>query len=165
MAESLRAGTRSRRLWWWWWARYDAGGGGDGEDAAEEEAGEVKVGEDDMTVGAEEDVLGLEVAVHDAGGVELGDGGDDLGDVEAYRGGGEDAVGEGVAELVEVAAGAVRDGPGEEVVGLGEAEEGREVRVGEAGEHAHLPPRAAVGVGLGGGGALVEHLEGVAVGP
>jgi hypothetical protein len=137
-----------------------------GRPAGVEEAGQVEVGERDVAVGAEEHVLGLEVAVHDARGVELGDRGDDLGNVEADGRGGEDAVGERVAELVEVAAGAVRDGPREKVVRLGEAEERGEVRVRKAGQHADLPPRAAVGVRLpaAGGGALVEDLEGVAAG-
>jgi hypothetical protein len=78
---------------------------------AREEAGEVEVGEHDVAVGAEEHVLGLEVAVHDAGGVDLGECGDDLGSVEARSGG------------------AVGDGPRQELVRLGAPEEGGKVRV------------------------------------
>jgi hypothetical protein len=92
---------------------------------AREEAGEVEVGEHDVAVGAEEHVLGLEVAVHDAGGVDLGECGDDLGSVEARSGGAEDAV----RERVDVTAGAVGDGPRQELVRLGAPEEGGKVRV------------------------------------
>jgi hypothetical protein len=130
---------------------------------AREEAGEVEVGEHDVAVGAEEHVLGLEVAVHDAGGVDLGERGDGLCRVEARGGGAEDAVGERVAERVEVAAGAVGDGPRQELVRLGAPEEGGQVRVPrQARERGDLPPRAAVGVAPG--AALVKDLEGVARG-
>ena len=43
--------------------------------------------------------------------MEVVEGAEDLGNVEADDGGGEDVVGLAVAEDVEVAAGAVRDGP------------------------------------------------------
>lgn len=86
-----------------------------------EVAGEVEVGEDEVAVGVDEDVLGLEVAVDDAEGVEVGEGHEDLGEVEADGALGEDAVGEGVAEGVEVAAGAEGDGVGEERGVLGGA--------------------------------------------
>ncbi|PKI60207.1 hypothetical protein CRG98_019395 [Punica granatum] len=80
-----------------------------------------------------------------------------------------DAVGLVVAEGVEVAAGAVGDGPPEEVVRLEGPDEVGEERVavgvgvvggGEAGEDGDLPAGAAVGVGLVEGGGLVEDLEG-----
>jgi hypothetical protein len=83
------------------------GGGLGGRELARE----VKVGQRDVAVRAEEDVLGLEVAVRDPGGVELGERVHDLGDVEPDGGGGEHAVGLRAAELVEVAARAVGHGP------------------------------------------------------
>ncbi|KAK3443564.1 hypothetical protein EUGRSUZ_B03678 [Eucalyptus grandis] len=66
-----------------------------------------------------------------------------------------------VAEDVEIAAGAVGDGPGEELVGLEGGEEAGEEGVvggpGEAAEDGDLPPGAAGGVV---GGGLVDELEG-----
>jgi len=117
-----------------------------------------------VAVGAEEHVLGLEVAVRDPGGVELGERGHHLGDVEPDGRGREHAVGLRVAELVEVPAGAVGQRPRQQVGRLGAAEQGRKVRVREPGQHGHLPPRAPRRVGARGRprrrrGALVEDLE------
>ncbi|KAI3414772.1 uncharacterized protein J3R85_015950, partial [Psidium guajava] len=70
-----------------------------------------------------------------------------------------------VAEDVEVAAGAVGDGPGEEFVGLEGGEEAGQEGVGggpgEEAEDGDLPPGAAAGVV---GGGLVDELEGEGVG-
>ena len=59
----------------------------------------------------DEDVFGFEVAVGDVHGMEVLESAEDLGDIEADDGGGEDVISLAVAEGVEVAAGAVRDGP------------------------------------------------------
>ncbi|KAB8083018.1 hypothetical protein EE612_005090, partial [Oryza sativa] len=64
------------------------GSGGDVRDVEGEEAGEAKVGDLDVEVGVEEDVGGLDVAVHDGwlDGVEVRERGGRLdGDVEAER--------------------------------------------------------------------------------
>jgi hypothetical protein len=64
------------------------GSGGYMRDVDGEEAGEAKVGDLDVEVGVDEDVGGLDVAVHDGrlDGVEVGESGSGLdGDVEAER--------------------------------------------------------------------------------
>jgi len=76
-----------------------------------EGSGEVEVGEGDVAGLLDEDVFGFEVAVGDVHGVEVVEGAEDLGEVEADDGGGEHVVRLAVAEVVEVAAGAVGDGP------------------------------------------------------
>ena len=88
---------------------------------------EVEVGEHDVAVGADEDVLGLEVAVDDAHHVEVLDGEEHLGGVEAGGGEREAAGRHAVAEGVEVAAGAeLHDGAGEVRRGVEVGEEGGE---------------------------------------
>jgi len=76
-----------------------------------EGSGEVEVGEGDVAGLLDEDVFGFEVAVCDVHGVEVVEGAEDLGEVEAGDGGGEYVVCLAVAEVVEVAAGAVGDCP------------------------------------------------------
>lgn len=85
------------------WRRTRGGGGGSGREVA----GEVEISEHYVAGGTEEDVLWLEVAVGNADGVEVAEGDDDLGEVEADRRRGERLfVGrrKGTSESVEVAA-------------------------------------------------------------
>jgi len=74
-------------------------------------AGEVEIGEGDVTVVLDEDIFWFEVTVCYAHGMEVVERADDFRHVEADDGGGEGAVGLAVAEDVEVAAGAVGNGP------------------------------------------------------
>lgn len=76
-----------------------------------ESSGEVEVGEGDVAGLLDEDVFGFEVAVHDVHGVKVVESAEDLGEVEADDGGGEYVICLAVTEEVEVAAGAVGDGP------------------------------------------------------
>eukprot|EP00268_Persea_americana_P027488 TRINITY_DN26851_c0_g1_i1.p2 TRINITY_DN26851_c0_g1~~TRINITY_DN26851_c0_g1_i1.p2 ORF type:complete len:242 (-),score=27.69 TRINITY_DN26851_c0_g1_i1:231-956(-) len=130
-------------------------GGGCGEDS-----GEVEVGEHDVSGFLDEDVFGFEVAVYDLHTVEVVEGAYDLGYVEADGGGGEDAVGLAVAEGVEVAGGAVGEGPGEELGGFCPAEEGGEEGVGKLGQDGQLPAGTSVSFMPGVEGGFVDDFEG-----
>lgn len=104
--------------WEWEWdpaavfaGRRRSSGVGGNINGGREGTGEVEVGEGDVSGLLDEDVFGFEVAVGDVHGMEVLESAEDLGDIEADDGGGEDVISLAVAEGVEVAAGAVRDGP------------------------------------------------------
>jgi hypothetical protein len=145
------------------WILNGLGGVTDGFDRGWGEATrEVEVCEGHVTGVLDEDVLGLEVAVGDAHAVEVVESADDLGQVETNNGGGENAVVLTVPEDVEVAAGTVWDGPGEEVRRIGGAEEGREERmgwVGKSGQDPDFPLGPALRVVLGLERGLLDNLE------
>lgn len=111
-----------------------------------------------------EDVFWLQIAVGNAHAVEMLESANDLRQVEADDGGREDAVNLAVEEDVEVAAGAIRGGPTEKLIGFNSAEEGREEGVGQASEDVDFPASSAVGVvevGVAGiNGGFGEELEG-----
>ena len=83
-----------------------------------ERAGEIEVGEGEVAGVLDEDVLGLEITVDDAEGVKMVESAEDLCQIEADDGGGEGAIALALAEMVEVAAGAIRGGPRQEAVVL-----------------------------------------------
>lgn len=66
----------------------------------------------------DKDILRLQIAVGDAEAMEVLESADDLGQIESNDGWGEDAISLAVTEDVEVAAGTVRDGPSEELIGV-----------------------------------------------
>lgn len=103
-----------------------------------------------MTGLLHEDVLRLQVSVNNPLPVEVAEGADDLRQVEADDGGGEDAVALEAAEDVEVAAGAVGDPPADELLVLRGAYEVRQERMSaaaaEAAQDGDFVARAAVGV-------------------
>lgn len=112
-----------------------------------------------MTRLLDEDVFGLEVSVDDALLMQVLESADDLRQVEADDGDGEDMIVLAVAEDVEVASGAEGDAPADELVVFRGADEVGQERgaATEAAEDGDLVAGAAVGVMVGGG--LLHHLE------
>lgn len=112
-----------------------------------------------MTRLLDEDVFGLEVSVDDALLMQVLESADNLRQVEADDGGGEDVIVLAVAEDVEVAAGAEGDAPADELIVFRGADEVGQERgaAAEAAEDGDFVAGAAVGVMVGGG--LLHHLE------
>lgn len=86
----------------------------------------VEVREGHVTGLLDEHVLWLQIPISDPHGMEVLERADYLGQIKPDHGGGENAVVLAVAEDVEVAAGAVRDGPAHELVGFERPQEGRQ---------------------------------------
>ncbi|KAB8087838.1 hypothetical protein EE612_012263, partial [Oryza sativa] len=111
-----------------------------------ERGGEVEVDEHDVAGVLDEDVLRLEVAVHDAEAVEVLEREHQLRGVEPYRGDGEHPPGLAAPQRVQVAAGAPVDGEPDDAVRGHDAAEGGEQRVAEREQHVPLEPDPPVPV-------------------
>lgn len=112
-----------------------------------------------------QNILRLQIPVHNAHAVKLFEGAHDFSKVKTDDKRRKNVVELPEAEDVEVAARAIRGGPTEIIVSIAASEEVRQERVWrfllpESVENRNFPPGTAVGVGLDGQEGLLDDLEG-----